>query len=192
MTNEKTGLTLSFISGSLLLLGGCAFSSDALFPSLVGSSSQEAYNAEKNGIDSADLPMLGSSSFEPLEVSKGGDTGTFVGQKVISFRNELTQLQNAIRTNNSELQKIRTAVISNASQYHKTVGAIEAKLQVGTTPGNPQMYALLQSAQNNVQQMNVNSNALQQLSARVTSDASVVNNLLDSIRATFSISGAVR
>ncbi len=188
---KKTGLTLSFISGSLLLLGGCAFSSDALFPSLVGSSSQEAYNAEKNGIDSADLPMLGSSSFEPLEVSKGGDTGTFVGQKVISFRNELTQLQNAIRTNNSELQKIRTAVISNASQYHKTVGAIEAKLQVGTTPGNPQMYALLQSAQNNVQQMNVNSNALQQLSARVTSDASVVNNLLDSIRATFSISGAV-
>lgn len=191
MTNEKTGLTLSFISGSLLMLGGCAFSSDALFPSLVGSSSQEAYNAEKNGVDSADLPMLGSSSFEPLEVSKGGDTGTFVGQKVISFRNELTQLQNAIRTNNSELQKIRTAVISNASQYHKTVGAIEAKLQVGTTPGNPQMYALLQSAQNNVQQMNVNSNALQQLSARVTSDASVVNNLLDSIRATFSISGAV-
>lgn len=188
---KKTGLTLSFISGSLLLLGGCAFSSDALFPSLVGSSSQEAYNAEKNGIDSADLPMLGSSSFEPLEVSKGGDTGTFVGQKVISFRNELTQLQNAIRTNNSELQKIRTAAISNASQYHKTVGAIEAKLQVGTTPGNPQMYALLQSAQNNVQQMNVNSNALQQLSARVTSDASVVNNLLDSIRATFSISGAV-
>lgn len=188
---KKTGLTLSFISGSLLLLGGCAFSSDALFPSLVGSSSQEAYNAEKNGIDSADLPMLGSSSFEPLEVSKGGDTGTFVGQKVVSFRNELTQLQNAIRTNNSELQKIRTAVISNASQYHKTVGAIEAKLQVGTTPGNPQMYALLQSAQNNVQQMNVNSNALQQLSARVTSDASVVNNLLDSIRATFSISGAV-
>ena len=56
-------------------------------------------------------------------------------------------------------------------------------------PGNPQMYALLQSAQNNVQQMNVNSNALQQLSARVTSDASVVNNLLDSIRATFSIPG---
>lgn len=188
---KKTGLTLSFISGSLFLLGGCAFSSDALFPSLIGSNSQEAYNAEKNNADNADLPMLGSTSFEPLEVSKGGDTGTFVGQKVISFRNELTQLQNAIRTNNSELQKIRTAVISNASQYHKTIGAIEAKLQVGTTPGNPQMYALLQSAQNNVQQMNVNSNALQQLSARVTSDASVVNNLLDSIRATFAISGAV-
>lgn len=188
---KKTVLTLSFISGSLFLLGGCAFSSDALFPSLVGSSSQETYNADKNAPDSADLPMLGSSNFEPLEVSKGGDTGTFVGQKVISFRNELTQLQNAIRTNNSELQKIRNSVISNASQYHKTIGAIEAKLQVGTTPGNPQMYAMLQSAQNNVQLMNVNSNALQQLSARVTSDASVVNNLSDSIRATFAISGAV-
>lgn len=172
-------------------MGGCAFSSDALFPSLVGSSSQEAYNADKNAPESADLPMLGSSNFEPLEVSEGGDTGTFVGQKVIAFRNELSQLQNAIRTNNSELQKIRASVISNASQYHKTIGAIEAKLQVGTTPGNPQMYAMLQSAQNNVQLMTVNSNALQQLSARVTSDASVVNNLLDSIRATFAISGAV-
>lgn len=181
---------MSLISGSLIL-GGCAFSSDALFPSLVGSSSQEAYNADKNAPESADLPMLGSSNFEPLEVSEGGDTGTFVGQKVIAFRNELSQLQNAIRTNNSELQKIRASVISNASQYHKTIGAIEAKLQVGTTPGNPQMYAMLQSAQNNVQLMTVNSNALQQLSARVTSDASVVNNLLDSIRATFAISGAV-
>lgn len=188
---KKTVLTLSFISGSLFLLGGCAFSSDALFPSLVGSGSQETYNADKNAPDNADLPMLGSSNFEPVEVSNGGDTGTFVGQKVISFRNELTQLQNAIRTNNSELQKIRSSVISNASQYHKTLGAIEAKLQVGTTPGNPQMYAMLQSAQNNVQLMNVNSNALQQLSARVTSDASVVNNLSDSIRATFAISGAV-
>ena len=187
---KKIVLTLSLISGSLIL-GGCAFSSDALFPSLVGSSSQEAYNADKNAPESADLPMLGSSNFEPLEVSEGGDTGTFVGQKVIAFRNELSQLQNAIRTNNSELQKIRASVISNASQYHKTIGAIEAKLQVGTTPGNPQMYAMLQSAQNNVQLMTVNSNALQQLSARVTSDASVVNNLLDSIRATFAISGAV-
>lgn len=184
--------TLSFISGSFLLLGGCAFSSDALFPSLLGNSDQEAFNADKNTAPASEgLPMLGSSNFEPVEVSDGGDTGTFVGQKVIAFRNELSQLQNSIRENNAELQKIRASVIGNASQYHKTLGAIEAKLQVGTTPGNPQMYAMLQSAQNNVQQMNINSNALQQLSARVTSDASVVNNLAESIQATFTISGAV-
>ena len=182
---------LSFVSASLLLLNGCAFSSDALFPSLLGSSDQEAFNADKNAPASEGLPMLGSSNFEPVKVSDGGDTGTFVGQKVISFRSELTQLQDSIRENNAELQKIRASVIANASQYHKTLGAIEAKLQVGTTPGNPQMYAMLQSAQNNVQQMNINSNALQQLSARVTSDASVVNNLSDSIQATFAISGAV-
>ena len=186
---KKIVLSVSLLSSSLIL-SSCAFSSDALFPSLIGSDSQEAYNAEQDS-NNADLPMLGSNNFEPVEVSEGGDTGTFVGQKVIAFRNELTQLQNAIRTNNAELQKIRASVISNAGQYHKTLGTIEAKLQVGTTPGNPQMYAMLQSAQNNVQLMNVNSNALQQLSARVTSDASVVNNLSDSIRATFAISGAV-
>lgn len=188
---KKTILSLSLVSCSLILMSGCSFSSDALFPSLLGTDAQENYNADKNLSASADMPMLGSTNFEPLEVSKGGNTGTFVGQKVISFRNELAQLQTAIKTNNEELQKVRASVISNAQQYHKTVGNIEAKLQVGTTPGNPQMYAYLQSAQNNVQVMNVNANQLGQLSARVASDASVATNLLDSIRAAFTVSGAV-
>lgn len=188
---KKTVLSLSLVSCSLILMGGCSFSSDALFPSLLGTDAQENYNADKNLPDNTDMPMLGSTNFEPLEVSKGGNTGTFVGQKVISFRNELSQLQTAIKTNNEELQKVRASVISNAQQYHKTVGNIEAKLQVGTTPGNPQMYAYLQSAQNNVQVMNVNANQLGQLSARVASDASVATNLLDSIRAAFTVSGAV-
>ena len=68
---------------------------------------------------------------------------------------------------------------------------IEAKLQVGTTPGNPQMFSMLQNAQNNVQVMNANTNALTQLSARVSSDAANTTYLVDSIRAAYGISGAV-
>ncbi len=186
---KKIAIKLSLASISMMVMSGCTFSSDALFPSLFGSDSQEAATASYQ--NTGTLPELGTTNFEPIEVSEGSQTGTFVGQKVVSFRNELTQLQSSIRSHNEELQKIRSSVISNAMQYHKTIGSIEAKLQVGTTPGNPNMYALLQSAQTNIQTMNINTDALNQLSARAASDAAMTSYLLDSIRAAYGVSGAV-
>ena len=176
MKKVSSRLFMSIIS--VLGISGCSYTSDAIFPSLFGSDSQEEIAASS----SAPLPELGTTNFEPLEITEGGNTGTFVGQKVIGFRNELTQLQDSIRKYNDELQKIRTSVINNALQYHKVIGAIEAKLQVGTTPGNPQMYAMLQSAQNNIQVMSANTNALNQLAAKVNSDAAMTTYLLDSMR----------
>lgn len=190
---KKITIKMSLTAVTALMISGCSFTSDALFPSLLGSDSQEEMAASGNYTASADssLPALGSTNFEPLEISQGSNTGTFVGQKVVAFRNELSQLQSAIKVHNEELQKIRTSVINNAMQYHKTVGNIEAKLQVGTTPGNPQMFAMLQGAQNNIQVMNANTIALNRLSARATSDAAMTSYLLDSIRAAYGVSGAV-
>lgn len=186
---KKIAIKLSLASISMMVMSGCTFSSDALFPSLTGSDDQEQVaTAYQN---TGNLPTLGTTNFEPIEIEEGSQTGTFVGQKVISFRNELTQLQSSIKKHNEELQKVRASVINNAMQYHKTIGTIEAKLQVGTTPGNPNMYALLQSAQNNVQTMNVNTDTLNQLSARVASDAAMTTYLLDSIRAAYGVSGAI-
>lgn len=186
---KKTALKTIFCLASMATLSGCTFSSDALFPSLFGSDVQEGTTQTAPAKNS--LPELGTTNFEPLEVSQGGNTGTLVGQKVITFRKELSQLQNAIRINNDELQKVRSSVISNALQYHKLIGSIEAKLQVGTTPGNPQVYAMLQGAQNNIQVMNANSITLNQISQRVSSDAAMTTYLLDSIKAAFLVSGAV-
>lgn len=189
---KKTAIRLSLAAISAMVMGGCSFTSDALFPSLFGSDSQEEMVA--NGdfkATGAALPELGSTNFEPVEISEGNDTGTFVGQKVVGFRNELTQLQKSIRTYNDELQKVRSSVINNAMQYHKTIGTIEAKLQVGTTPGNPHMFTLLQNAQNNIQVMSANTISLENLSSKVTSDAAMTTYLLDSIRAAYSVSGAV-
>ncbi len=187
MTKFAIKMSLSVVT--MFLVSGCSYSSDALFPSLFGSDTQEEI-ATSGGLPDESLPV-GSSNFEPVEIANGSATGTFVGQKVTTFRSELSQLQNSIRANNAQLQQIRGSVVNNALQYHKVIGMIEAKLQVGTTPGNPQMYAMLQSAQNNIQTMNSNSNALSQLSSKVSSDAANANYLVDSIRAAYSISGAV-
>lgn len=188
---KNIAIRLSLASLSILAFNGCTYSSDALFPSLVGMDSSQEIAVSDNNAKNADIPELGNTNFKPLEISQGGSTGTFVGQKVVSFRSELAQLQNAIRKHNEDLQKIRGSVINNALQYHKLIGTIEAKLQVGTTPGNPQMFNMLQGAQNNIQVMNANTIALNQLATRVSSDAAMTNYLLDSIRAAYSVSGAV-
>jgi len=187
----KKSIKYSVLSLLALALSGCAFSQDALFPSLVGSDSQEAAANPGSAAADSNMPTIGTTNFQPIDVSKGSDTGTFVGQKVIGFRSDLSRLQKAIQTHNDELQKIRTSIVNNAQDYHKSTATIESRLQVGTTPGNPQMYALLQSAQNNVQTMSSSTIALNQLSARVTSDATMTQNLLDSIRSSYAISGAV-
>lgn len=176
---------------SLTVLSGCAYSSDALFPSLFGSETQEQRAISGNQLSEETNLPVGTSNFEPVAIAAGSNTGTFVGQKVLTFRGELSQLQTAIRNNNNQLQQIRGSVINNALQYHKVIGMIEAKLQVGTTPGNPQMFAMLQGAQNNIQVMSANTNALSQLVARASADAANANFLLDSIRAAYNISGAV-
>ncbi len=142
----KSAANLSLLMASLFVISGCAYSSDALFPSLFGSNEQEEF-ASSNDSDENAIPGLGSTNFEPVKVSEGGNTGTFVGQKVVMFRTELAQLQNAIRINNGQLQQIRASVVNNALQYHKLIGMIEAKLQVGTTPGNPNMFSMLDGAQ---------------------------------------------
>lgn len=190
---KKLAIRLSLSALSLMVISGCTFSQDALFPSLFGSNTQEAIagNGSASVLDQDNSLTLGSTNFEPVEIAKGGNTGTFVGQKVVTFRNDLTQLQSSIRKHNEDLQRIRGSVINNALQYHKVIGTIEAKLQVGTTPGNPQMFTMLQGAQNNIQIMNQNTIALNQLSQRVTSDAAMTSFLSDSIKATYGVSGAV-
>lgn len=163
MINSTMKKVLTLVS--LTVLSGCAYSSDALFPSLFGSDTQEERAVSGNQLsEEVNLPV-GTSNFEPVAIAEGNNTGTFVGQKVMTFRGELSQLQTAIRNSNAQLQQIRGSVINNALQYHKVIGMIEAKLQVGTTPGNPQMFAMLQGAQNNIQVMNANTNALSQLAA---------------------------
>lgn len=179
---------LSSLLLATVVLSGCTYSSDAIFPSLFGDDS-EAVSQENEAAEAG--IVLGTTNFEPVTISEVSNTGTFVGQKVITFRNELSQLQSSIKANNAQLQGIRDSVVNNALQYHKTIGMIEAKLQVGTTPGNPRMFEMLAQAQNNIQVMSTNSATLNQLSAKVAADTANTDYLVESIRSAYSISGAV-
>lgn len=73
----KSALKMYLSAVSMFLISGCTYSSDALFPSLFGSDAQEEMAAGDGGFSDEAVPALGSTNFEPLEISEGGNTGTF-------------------------------------------------------------------------------------------------------------------
>ncbi len=134
---------------------------------------------------------MGTTSFEPGPVTPGAPTGTFVGHKVQAFRGDLTALKAIISQRNAALQTLRAQTARSAASYHELVGAINARLQVGSTPGNPILVANRRKAQELMNGMNADVAKLSQLSTEVFSDSAMAAYLLDSVRASYSLSGAI-
>jgi hypothetical protein len=168
-----------------LLLGGCTSADNALFPSLSPETSASAENK------SPPPPALGTTTFEAPRVTPGQPTGTYVGQKVISLRNDLQQLQTTLGRQSNELQQIRGQTVQDSQSYHGTVAAIQARLQVGTTPGNPILVQQWNDAQKGLDRIGDDALKMNRLSTEVASTSGMAAYLLDSVRAARSLSGAV-
>jgi hypothetical protein len=122
---------------------------------------------------------------------QGGETGTFTGQKVTELRAQLNQLQSSIGSNNGALQGIRAKTVQDSQNYHATVAAISARLQVGTTPGNPVLVEQFNQALSDLEQINEDIGQMNKLTSSITSDSTLAAFLSENTRAAFRISGAV-
>lgn len=197
--------SLVVLGATVLLLGGCSFSSDALWPSLSGEDPAAANQTptqvqiapsagEASGqpvIASGQPPALNTTNFEVQPPRPGAATGTFVGNKVVQLRDDLRRLQESIRAHNGDLQNIRQRTIGNAQTYHQSVAVIRSRLQVGTTPGNPMLVSAWNQSQGLLEQVNADIGDMNDLSNRVAADAALSTYLLDATRAAFGLSGAV-
>lgn len=198
------------VLGAAFLLAGCSFASDALWPSLTGEdpageAQQQAKasgqrvqiapsQAERSGaptLSPAAPPILGTGTFQPQGITPGASTGTFVGGKVVQFRNELSRLQVAISQHNGALQQVRQLTVQNAQRYHGTVAAVNARLQVGTTPGNPILVGQWNQAQAELDSVGADTARLNTLANEVAADSTMASYLLESTRAAYGLSGAV-
>lgn len=194
--------------GAALILGGCDFFDSALLPSLGGESSSSSAQpansspntTQVNGVRTqvflppatpGAAPQLGTGSFQPPGVTPGQPTGTAVGQRIEGLRGELGKLQDSVSSENQTLQSLRAQSIQNALAYQQSIGAINAKLEVGTTPGNPILVKQWNDAQGQLEQVNSSLSQMNQLATNVSSSAAMSSYLLQSTRATYSISGAV-
>jgi len=194
------------VAGALFLLGACSSGGSSFWPSLESSDPASNTNSQQAGAKApapsaaeqqatagqpAGQPPLGNSNFVPTGVTPGASTGTFVGTKVEELRNELIRLQNSIGAQNDELQRLRTSLVSNSQQYHGTIAAVNSRLQVGTTPGNPILVQQFKSAQVDLDRIADEINRMNELAAAVSNNSTLSSYLSESARAAFTVSGAV-
>ncbi|WP_417815999.1 hypothetical protein [Thalassospira alkalitolerans] len=189
MAVRKTYLA---VIGAALLLGGCSFSSEALWPTLAGegndATESSAMMADTSGADATTSSDV-TRSTQPL--TGMSQTGTFVGSRVENMQAELNRLKVALNEHNNELQQLRAQTVRNSQAYHGTVAAISARLQVGTTPGNPVLVQQWNTAQQELDRVNDDIAAMNSLANNVAADSTLSTFLLESVRSAYQVSGAV-
>ena len=130
-------------------------------------------------------------SRDPLARIAHDDTGTVVGKRVGELRTEVANLKSQVNARANETSDVRGIGASSAVQYYSAVGAIQARLQQGTTPGNPILLRQWDEAQANLDQMSGAVSRLNTVSTNISGDASLASYLLESIKAALQLSGAV-
>ena len=206
MVQNRSLLVVASVSA--VLLSGCSFVEDAVWPSLTGEAPSAdardaaapttvaiAPSANERAASPTIMPgappQLGNTNFQVQPPQPGSPTGTFVGNKVVQLRADLARLQGSIRVHNGELQTVRQQTIANAQAYHSRVAGIRSRLQVGTTPGNPELVVEWNQSQTQLETVNADIGRMNALSNKVASDAALAAYLLESTRASFGLSGAI-
>ncbi len=187
--------------GTLALgLSGCNYMTEALWPSMGGSeparSSDGPVVRQEIAPSAAEQRAMNSTS--AAAVAATPDTGrlpagqsTAVGQRAQQLRGEVQNLQGAVQQRAAAIQQMRGDAISTSQRYFSTVAGINARLQVGTTPGNPILQSQWNTAAAELDRMSAEIGRMSQMSSQVSADAAMAAFLLDSTRAAYSLSGAV-
>ena len=118
-------------------------------------------------------------------------TGTFVGGKVARQQAELVELDASIRDRRMHYDALRDTARESAQGYFASVAAIMARLRVGTTPGNPVLVSQWNAAQSELDRLLTDIAALNTLGNQVAADSAMAAYLLESVRATYALQGAV-
>ncbi|MDR1009381.1 MAG: hypothetical protein LBL52_03985 [Rickettsiales bacterium] len=122
--------------------------------------------------------------------SEGAFGGTFVKNKIANFKAEQGQMRSVIEGRRSTLQSMRAETNTAVSDYRTTVAQISAKLQMGTTPGNPELMDQWRSARSKLERINEIAFDIKRLVADIESDTSMVDYMVGSIQASYKIRGA--
>ena len=186
------------------LLSACSFMSDSLWPTVTGDApapaprervaipaSPSEANAQPTLSPGGAPAPVSAVAAAPTPGMQPQATGTFVGQKVGQLYGELQRLQGQLQQQNQNLQQVRGQTTQNAQRYHGTVAAITARLQLGTTPGNPILVSQWNAAQAELDRLAADIGALNGLANQVAGNSSLAAYVLESARAAYGLSGAI-
>lgn len=148
--------------------------------------------ADRNAdVASAARSQASTNGFLDTLANFGPASGTEVGQRAIELHEEVLRLRATVANDSNIFTTLRANGAAGAVQYHSTVAAITARLQNGTTRGNPILQRQWHEAEQSLNLVNDSLAQLNTLGTSVTNDASVAGYLLESVRAALQLSGAV-
>ena len=203
------------VLGSVFTLSACSFSAGDLFPPIsdeppapashpvpvVEVTDEEDISVSAPAVVyTSPAPVPANVMTAPATTTVGTRIGTMPnsgmiqtvpGKKIAELGEELVQLKTAVNKHATTLETIKNQIAADAAKYHETIGAVTSKLQVGTTRGNPIMVENWNYATYLLDSVNQNVILLGQLSSDTSTDEATVSYLLDSIRATYDMAGAI-
>lgn len=146
---------------------------------------------------SASLPPSGGGTYSSRSVTSYSSvtgmptaTNTHVGLRINALQQDLARLQNSINVHRQSYQTIRPRAEQNAEAYQGTVAPVYARLQVGSTPGNPQLAQMWNEAEMRLDLINDDIDQLNALGNAVVQDAAMASYLLEAVRASYGLAGA--
>jgi len=197
----KTGLLLACVFGAGLSLSACS-DLDNMFAD--GSEDVAAADVAAPAGPGTPLPPPTAeappsaagggalvATINPVTIDPGSDTGTQVNKTIQALRGQVSGLESKLGGNAQRLADLRNNGAASATAYQESKARITARLQIGTTKGNPELVSEWNSAQTSLDALSANINQLTALGTDVTNDSSTAHFVLNQIGATFNVSGAV-
>lgn len=142
------------------------------------------------GVAACNDVLGGAGTVSPASsvIATGGAT---VSARVQQLRADQNGVASAVQAQSNQLQALRNSIGGEARGYNASVSQITSRLSVGTTPANPELVGRWNSAQGHLDRITADIGGLNSLATQVTTQASVAGHLLDTIRSTYNVGGAV-
>ncbi len=120
-----------------------------------------------------------------------GPSGTFVGQKIGPLNEDLSAVDEAFVVHRDNYEEVKSRVYGASTEFYGTVAAINTKLQLGTTPGNPVLVRQYDQAQTELDNIEEYMREINLLNQKVNADAGVVALLKSTLNKTLRLAGAI-
>ena len=139
----------------------------------------------------SDGQIIDDGTVSRTEQISSDPSGTFVGQKISPLREDYTAVQDAFLIHRDSYEEIKSRVYGASTEFYGTIAAINTKLQLGTTPGNPVLVREYDRAQGELDNIEEYMREINLLNQKVNADAGVVALLKSTLNKTLRLAGAI-
>ena len=142
------------------------------------------------------MPTTDDAIIDDITVSREDQmeappSGTFVGQKIPPLRTDFDSVVEAFEIHRSTYEEVKSRVYGSSTEYFGTVAALNTKLQLGTTPGNPVLVRQYDQAQGELDNIEEYLREVNLLNQKVNADAGVVALLKSTLNKVLRLAGAI-